>query len=72
MGRFEKQFAHLKAPRKLVWKPTLGSVTLDVKVGDVTVSDVACTPLQATILFRFGGDRYNEYDMYVYRDAPLR
>jgi len=30
MARFEKQFAHIKAPRKLVWKPSLGTVTLDV------------------------------------------
>ena len=28
--RYEKQYLHVKAPRKLVWKPSLGCVTLDV------------------------------------------
>ena len=28
-ARFEKQYAHRKAPRKLVWRPSLGCVTLD-------------------------------------------
>lgn len=54
MARYEKQFAHVKAPRKLVWKPSLGCVTLDVQFADRTLKNVTCTPLQATILLRFG------------------
>jgi len=57
MERYEKQFMHLKAPRKLVWKPTLGCVTLDVSFADKEVKDITCTPLQATILLRFGEQR---------------
>uniref|UniRef100_A0A7S0IYA2 Anaphase-promoting complex subunit 2 n=1 Tax=Calcidiscus leptoporus TaxID=127549 RepID=A0A7S0IYA2_9EUKA len=57
LKRFEKQFLHIKAPRKLVWKPTLGKVTIDVEFTDRTISDVICTPLQATILIRFAEQR---------------
>lgn len=54
MARFEKQFMHYKAPRKLVWKPSLGCVTLDVTFADRSVKAVKCSPLQATILHMFG------------------
>ena len=54
MARFEKQFMHSKAPRKLVWKPSLGCVTLDVSFSDKTVKDVKCSPIHATILLAFG------------------
>ena len=54
MARFEKQFMHHKAPRKLVWKPSLGCVTIDVAFADKTVKAVKCSPLQATILYTFG------------------
>lgn len=54
MARFEKQFMHHKAPRKLVWKPSLGCVTLDVAFADKTIKAVKCTPLHATILVTFG------------------
>jgi len=54
MARFEKQFMHHKAPRKLVWKPSLGCVTLDVAFADKTVKAVKCSPLHATILVTFG------------------
>ena len=57
MARYEKQFAHVKAPRKLVWKPSHGCVTLDVAFSDRTLKDVTCTPIQATILLRFGEKR---------------
>ena len=53
-ARFEKQFMHAKAPRKLVWKPALGCVTLDVTFADKTVKGVKCTPIHATILVTFG------------------
>ena len=53
MARFEKQFMHLRAPRKLVWRPSLGFVTLDVHFPDQTLQNVTCTPLQATILLKF-------------------
>jgi len=51
--RFERSYTHHKAPRKLVWKPTLGCVTLEVAFEDTTVS-VKCSPLHATILHAFG------------------
>ena len=54
MARFEKQFMHAKAPRKLVWKPSLGMVTIDVAFADKTVRGVRCSPLHATILDAFG------------------
>jgi anaphase-promoting complex subunit 2 len=54
MARFEKQFMHHKAPRKLVWKPSLGCVTLDVAFEDKTVRGVKCSPMHATILHAFG------------------
>ncbi len=53
MARFEKQFMHVKAPRKLVWKPSLGCVTLDVVFTDKTVRDVKCSPIAATVLMAF-------------------
>ena len=43
-----------QAPRKLVWKPTFGTVTLDVSFADRTVKGVTCSPLHATILHHFG------------------
>ena len=54
LARFEKQFMHHKAPRKLVWKPTLGTVTIDVAFADKTIKAVKCSPLHATILVTFG------------------
>ena len=54
MSRFEKQFMHSKAPRKLVWKPSLGCVTLDVEFADKKIKAVKCSPLHATILVTFG------------------
>jgi anaphase-promoting complex subunit 2 len=52
-GRFQRQYAHLKSPRKLLWKRSLGSVTLDVELGCVAVRDVTCSPLQASLLLHF-------------------
>ena len=58
LDRYEKQFLHAKAPRKLAWKPALGCVTLDVHFDDGSVvRDVTCTPLHATILHHFGERR---------------
>jgi len=54
MARFEKQFMHSKAPRKLVWKPTLGCVTIDVAFADKKVRNIKCTPMHATIIAAFG------------------
>ena len=48
------RYMHIKAPRKLVWKPALGMVTLDVTFADRTVKNVRCSPLHATILDAFG------------------
>ncbi|KAL1514528.1 hypothetical protein AB1Y20_003625 [Prymnesium parvum] len=53
MARFEKQFMHHKAPRKLMWKRSLGTVTIDVAFEDRTVKGVTCSPLHASILHCF-------------------
>ena len=65
MARFEKQFMHHKAPRKLVWKPTLGCVTIDVAFADKTIKGVKCSPLHATILHAF-----NEQPTWTLSGAP--
>ena len=37
-----------------MWKPTFGTVTLDVVFADRAVKGVTCSPLHATILHHFG------------------
>ncbi|KAJ1627385.1 hypothetical protein T492DRAFT_876761 [Pavlovales sp. CCMP2436] len=53
LKRFERQYAHYKSPRKLLWKRSLGSVTLDLELGGQLVADVQCTPAQATMMLHF-------------------
>ena len=53
MERFGKQYTHYKQ-RKLVWRPSLGVVTIDVAFEDKTVKDVKCSPFHAAILDCFG------------------
>ena len=52
LDTYASKYHDLKAPRKLKWKPALGSVTLSVRVGADTV-DLTVTPLHATIIMHF-------------------
>ena len=52
LDTYASKYHDLKAPRKLKWKPALGSVTLTIKVGSDTL-DVTVTPLHATIIMHF-------------------
>ncbi|EFJ49123.1 hypothetical protein VOLCADRAFT_80889 [Volvox carteri f. nagariensis] len=52
METYEQRYHHLKTPRKLRWRPHLGSVDLDVSAGGVTAS-FSVSPLMATLLIAF-------------------
>lgn len=52
LDTYGSKYHDLKAPRKLKWKPTLGSVTLAIRVGSDTL-DLTVTPLHATIIMHF-------------------
>lgn len=52
LDTYAGKYHDLKAPRKLKWKPALGSVTLTIKVGSDTL-DLTVTPLHATIIMHF-------------------
>lgn len=52
LDTYASKYNDLKAPRKLKWKPALGSVTLTIKVGSDTL-DLTVTPLHATIIMHF-------------------
>ena len=52
LDTYASKYHDLKAPRKLKWKPALGSVTLTIKVGSDSL-DLTVTPLHATIITHF-------------------
>lgn len=52
LDTYAAKYHSAKLPRKLVWKKSLGTVTLDVTVGDDTRT-MQATPLQAAILCAF-------------------
>lgn len=52
LDTYASKYHDLKAPRKLKWKPALGSVTLTIKVGTDSL-DLTVTPLHATIIMHF-------------------
>ncbi|GLI63750.1 hypothetical protein VaNZ11_006823, partial [Volvox africanus] len=52
METYEQRYNHLKTPRRLRWRPHLGSVDLDVSAGGVTAS-FSVSPLMATLLLAF-------------------
>ena len=56
LDTYASKYHDLKAPRKLKWKPALGSVTMSVRVGADTV-DLTVTPLHATIIMHFQARR---------------
>ena len=52
MDAYAKRYHQLKAPRKMEWKTSLGTVVMDVTHNDSTF-EVSVNPLQASILYHF-------------------
>ena len=58
LDQYSAQYAKLKNPRRLLWYPQLGSITLDLDVydedlGDIITKEITCSPIQANILSYF-------------------
>lgn len=56
---YAERFRHLKAPRKLHWRPTLGLVELSLTVGDGEPLDFRVTPVHAALLLQFADKNNN-------------
>lgn len=52
LDTYASKYHDLKAPRKLKWKMSLGSVSLSIRVGGDKL-DLTVTPLHATIIMHF-------------------
>ena len=52
LDTYASKYHELKAPRKLKWRPALGSVSLTIRVGGNSL-DLTVTPLHATIILHF-------------------
>ncbi|KAK9820288.1 hypothetical protein WJX72_008627 [[Myrmecia] bisecta] len=52
LDTYAAKYHSLKAPRKLVWKPHLGTVKLAITIGDRT-TDFTVSPLQAVLIMAF-------------------
>lgn len=52
MDAYGKRYHHLKAPRQMHWKPTLGTVQLEVMHGDIEL-ELSVSPVEATVLMHF-------------------
>jgi hypothetical protein len=59
---YAERFRHLKAPRKLHWRPTLGLVELTITVGDSGPIDFKVTPVHAALLLQFADDSSSSSD----------
>lgn len=46
------KYHSLKSPRTLQWKPTLGTVTLDLRIGDEEI-EFTVSPFHASLLMHF-------------------
>jgi len=53
MESYSAIFEDQKKPRYLKWKPTLGTVKMDIELEDRTLKDVETTPINATIIHHF-------------------
>uniref|UniRef100_W5LXH4 Anaphase-promoting complex subunit 2 n=1 Tax=Lepisosteus oculatus TaxID=7918 RepID=W5LXH4_LEPOC len=53
MEAYTHRYEKLKAMRTLSWKSHLGSVTLDVELGDRTLSNLSVSPVHAAIILHF-------------------
>ncbi len=54
LDAYAAKYHSLKAPRKLQWKPNLGTVSLSVSVGG-TAAVFSVPPAHAAILMQFSG-----------------
>ncbi|KAL4426176.1 hypothetical protein ABPG77_007458 [Micractinium sp. CCAP 211/92] len=52
LATYGAKYRSLKAPRKLQWKPSLGSVQLDLTIGDQTL-EFNVSPFHASVLMHF-------------------
>lgn len=57
LDTYANKYHDLKAPRKLKWRPALGSVSLTIRVGTNSL-DLTVTPLHATIILHFQVSKY--------------
>ncbi|XP_035247209.1 anaphase-promoting complex subunit 2 isoform X2 [Anguilla anguilla] len=53
MEAYTHRYEKLKAMRTLSWKPHLGSVTLDIELGDRTLTNLSVSPIHAAIILHF-------------------
>ena len=53
--RYEQGYEHVKSNRKLTWLNQLGTVRIELELGDRTVT-VDCTTPQATVIYAFNDD----------------
>jgi len=49
---YGRRYHHLKAPRQMNWKPTLGTVLVEVVHGELTL-ELSVSPMEATVLMHF-------------------
>ena len=52
MDAYGKRYHHLKAPRQMRWKPTLGTVVVEVMRGDIEI-ELSVSPIEAAVLTQF-------------------
>jgi hypothetical protein len=53
---YAERFRHLKAPRKLKWRHSLGIVELTLTIGNAEPLDFRVTPAHAALLLQFSDD----------------
>jgi hypothetical protein len=53
---YAERFRHLKAPRKLKWRHSLGLVELNLTIGNAEPVDFRVTPAHAALLLQFSDD----------------
>jgi hypothetical protein len=56
MQVYAERFRHLKAPRKLNWRHSLGLVELTLTIGNAEPLDFRVTPAHAALLLQFSDD----------------
>lgn len=52
LDTYANKYHELKAPRKLKWRPALGSVSLTIRVAGSSL-DLTVSPLHATLILHF-------------------
>ena len=60
---YGERYHHLKAPRKMKWRPTLGTVQMDIMWRDVEVS-VSVGPIEAALIHAFQDEaRWSSFEL---------